>query len=86
MKAPTHTGEHVCPGGQAGWQAIDGGLLAAIHHPVNAPVGQHPVQVAVFVADVFSANLLVGLQAAEMPVNIIGGADIGAHIVIVLRK
>ena len=84
-EAPAHPGEHVRPGGQAGRQAIDRGLLAAIHHPVDAPVGQHAVQEAVLLADKFGPYLFFGFQATEMPVNIIGRTDIAAHMAIVIR-
>jgi len=84
VKTPTHPGEHMRPSGQPGWQTVDGGFFPAIHHPADAPLGVDPVQAAIFVAGILCPNLVLGLHPPELPVNIIGRANVGTHKVILL--
>jgi len=76
----------MCAGRQSGRQAIDGDLLETIHHPADAAFGVDPVQAAILPAGVFRTNLIGSLKTPEMPVDVVGGADIGAHGIILLRN
>jgi hypothetical protein len=85
-ETPTHPGEDMCPGGQPGWQAIDGTFLFAIHHPADVPLGIDPVQAAILPAGVFGTQLVLGFQALEMPVDIIRRSYCFCHGLILLRN
>ncbi len=79
-ETPPNACKHVSPGWQFGWQAVDRVMLDAVHHLAYAPLGIHPVQAAILPAGIFSAHLKISLQAPEVPINIIGGSNVGAHI------
>jgi hypothetical protein len=42
----------MCPSRQPGWQAIDGGLIYAIHHTADTPVKVDPVQATILMTDI----------------------------------
>lgn len=86
METPAHPGENVCPGGQPSRQAINRGFLPAIRNSADAPLLVNPVQAAILPAGVLRPNLTIGLQAPEMPVNIIRWSYISSHSFIVLRN
>ena len=84
VEAPARAGEDVRPRGQSGWQAINRGMLDTINYLADTPLGVDPVQAAIFPADVLCADLIFGLQSSEMPIDIVGGTDIGCHGLILL--
>jgi hypothetical protein len=75
----------VCPGRQPGRQAVDRRLLIAVHHAADTAFSIHPVRAPVFVAGIFSVNLITGLEPPKMPVNIIRWSNPLTHAGIVQR-
>jgi hypothetical protein len=74
----------MCSRRQSGWQTVDGGFLPAIHHPADTPLEVNPIQAAILMTGVLCPNLVLGLHPPEVPVNIIGRANIIAHGIILL--
>ena len=84
MRKPHPTPVSTCaPAGKPGRQAVDRVALNAVYHPADAPLGGHPVQAAILSAGIFGTHLTIGLQAPEMPVNIIRWSKTGTHILYV---
>jgi len=83
-EAPAHPGEDVRPGGQPGRQTVDRGLLPAIHHPADAPLGVDPVQAAILPAGVLRTQLVFSFHALEMPIDIIRRSNSCSHELILL--
>jgi hypothetical protein len=85
VETPATAGENMGAGWQPERQAIDAGVFDPIDYPADLPVYVHPIKEAILTAVVLGPNLLMGLEAAEVPVNIIGWADRFAHCIILLR-
>jgi hypothetical protein len=61
VETPTHTGQHVRASDVPSVQAINGGLLTAIHNPADTPIYIDTIQAAIFQAGIFSSHLIIGL-------------------------
>jgi hypothetical protein len=84
MEAPPNASKDMSASWQPGWQAIDGGFILANHHTADAALEVDPVQATVLVTDVLRSDLILGLEAPEVPIYIIRWTKIGSHGVILL--
>jgi len=83
-EAPAQPGEDVRPSRQPVWQAVYRGLLTAIHHSADAPLGIDSVQAAILPAGVLRTHLVFSFQALEMPIDIIRWSNRCSHELILL--
>lgn len=68
---PVGARHHPGAGGKFIRYAIYGGKSLPVNDAINLAILPHPIEMAVFLADAFRADLLVGRQPSEMPIDII---------------
>jgi hypothetical protein len=76
MEPPTAAREHMSTSWQLEGQAVYTGILDPVNDLADLSVLVHPVKRAILTAGILRPNLLVRSQAPEVPVHIIGWADI----------